>query len=203
MDVPQQSASFLRMPYWKVISSLFWISLVAFLSWFCAGFNAWSLEDAGNATLSNDSYYIYRVSFLITFIFSFCLLWMRFKAKFLIPVFIVMGVGAFAMFSTLQKAELQRKLVILERYQSFRGALNSENWEAAYLLMSPEYHEEHTVEEFEEDILYLIDLTYLSEPDWVQEINIHAIHRVQKQCLFQNRGFLRIFIQVVELAGIW
>lgn len=107
------------------------------------------------------------------------------------------------MFSTLQKAELQRKLVILERYQSFRGALNSENWEAAYLLMSPEYHEEHTVEEFEEDILYLIDLTYLSEPDWVQEINIHAIHRVQKQCLFQNRGFLRIFIQVVELAGIW
>ena len=80
------------------------------------------------------------------------------------------------MFSSLQKAELQRKLVILERYQSFRGALNSENWEAAYLLMSPEYREEHTVKEFEEDILLLIDTTYLSEPDWVQEINIHAIH---------------------------
>ncbi|MBX3056253.1 MAG: hypothetical protein KF770_07270 [Anaerolineae bacterium] len=177
MDVSAHSDDFLQSPYWKVIIGLILIGLVAFVSWFCAGSFAWLMADSGNGIYWYDSYFVYIVSFIVTFAFAFFFfLWIGVRVKFLIPLFIIIGVVPFAIFSSLLNVQRQERLAILERYQSFRDALNLGNWKAAYLLMSPEYREEHTVAEFEKDILLLIDITYLTIPDWVQEINIYAIH---------------------------
>ncbi len=177
MEASAHSDDLWQSSYWKLIISLVLIGLVAFISWFCAGSYAWLMADSGNGIYWYDSYFVYVVSFSITFVFVFFFfLWIGVRIKFLIPLFILIGVVTFAIFSSLLNVQRQERLAILVYYQSFRDDLNSGNWEAAYLLVSPEHREEHTVEEFEEDMLLLIDITYLSEPDRIQEINIHAIH---------------------------
>lgn len=204
-----KSNSFLS-HFFTVVIGFILIALFAVISFYVTAMIAYLYADSAcnSFTLADKGLYVYSVSFVNTIIFSYVYFSIRrISRRILLPIhsmIFVLFLGLFISQLFLIRKDQQD---VLESYHALREAFVSGEYELAFDLMSPDYRQTRTSDEFRSDMSWLQDTNALESVDSIYTVEVksreEAFFIADPKASYWYRTCYGISLDFEKIDGKW